>query len=892
MPKHPPQDQLPEQNQPAADALRDTGSVSPQKSGAGPSAAPSSAKASQASSKSANTARPAAAAGCRTGSASSRPRRAQVSGMTDAELAALRHSLRKYVKGKPTHYYNPVSIPSVLGHAVGLTIKSVCILLVLTVFLLGGLGMGTIFGYIATTKPLPSDLLKAGSQTSYVYDIEGNVMAKFTGSNNVDRVYVPYNNVRDTYIDDAFIAIEDERFETNIGIDPKRILSAVISALSNGGEATHGGSTITQQTVKLITGDDQPSAQRKVQEWYKAIMLNQQLTKWEIMELYLNLVPMSNSYVGIETAAKAYFGKSASELNLPECAFLAGLPKSPSIYNPLTERGRRNAMRRQRIVLGKMHQLGKITDEEYHDALNSELVFKEDTTPSAATEINSYFTEYAVRVAIQDLQKRNGYSEELARQIITGGGVKIYTTMEPYVQNALDNTFKKPELFAVDYEDQINQPEFPQAGMAVINNATGAIAGLQGGYGEKNANLVLNRATDIQRQTGSVTKPINIYAPGMEMYKVTGATILDDKKVYLNPDEPDEPYPKNSYYPEYRGKMTLRNAVKISNNVPAAEVLLMIGIDNSKYFMNEVGIDRMNDQAGIAIATGSYGTGMSPLEIASAFSVFPNGGQYSNAYPYTRVEDSQGAVLLENNVEFKQVYRPSVAYMMARVMEETLARRYNNFPYAGSAYGYGNITNELGESIDTAGKTGTTDEDVDKWFTAFTPYYTGAVWYGYDNRIKKQSVNSANGQGAIRIWYDAMQQIHAGKPPAQWDRPGNIIDLKICIQSGKLATSNCGSGNTITEYFEKDSPLTPAAVCHIHGGSALTPYGNAAYVPPPTQAATAPETTAAPSSAAPSTAPSSSSEPPISDIPLNPTTPSAPAPVPTDPPAPTSPPSS
>ncbi len=736
----------------------------------------------------------------------------------DMNLARLHHNLRKYAKGKPTRNAYKMNLSDILIRPFSVFVRILCIFLISVTFLIAGIGVGTLFGYIATTTPLPTDLLRAGTQTTFIYDSEGNVMTKFTGKDNVDRIYVPYKDVQDTYLDDAFIAIEDERFETNMGIDPKRILSAVVSALTNRGEATHGGSTITQQTVKLITGNNQRSAQRKVQEWYRAYMLNKQLTKWEIMELYLNLVPMANSYVGVESAARAYFGKPASELNLAECAYLAGIPKSPSNYNPLTEYGRRNGLRRQRIVLSKMHELGRITDEQYHEALNANLIFHKDPIPSASTEINSYFTEYVINQVIQDLKKQNDYSEDLARQIIMNSGVKIYSTMEPSVQSALDTTFQKRELFSANYDRIKDLPEFPEAGMAVINNQTGAIAAMQGGYGTKKTNFSFNRATDTQRQPGSVTKPINIYAPAMELNRVTGATILDDKKVFLDPDNPNEPYPKNAYYPSYRGKMTLRNAVKISNNVPAALVLQTIGFANSKLYLKEVGIDRTKDPARMAMAVGAYGTGMSPLEIASAFSVFPNGGIYKPHYAYTRVEEAQGNILLENTAVPKQVYRPTIAFMMTKVLEETVLGRTSSFPYEGSAYGYGfsALSNAAGQRIGTAGKTGTSDEDVDKWFCGFTPYYTGAVWYGYDNRISKTSVITPDGPGAVRIWFDAMKQVHANKPPADWTQPSGIVPLRICIRSGQLAKPGCGSGNTITEYFEANSPLTPTTYCPVH----------------------------------------------------------------------------
>ncbi len=772
---------------------------------------------------------------------------AQIRAMDDKAINRLRNSLRRHVKGKPTHIDRRLTPLGVISHGFTSFVKFIAILLVVVIFLSVGVGIGTLFGYIATTEPLPSDYLRAGSQTSYVYDSKGNIMAKLTGEDNVDRVYVSYNDVENTYIDDAFIAIEDERFATNIGIDPKRILSAVISALTNGGEATHGGSTITQQTVKLLTGDDQRSAQRKVQEWYKAIALNNQLTKWEIMELYLNLVPMANSYVGIESAARAYFGKSAAELDLAECAYLAGIPKSPSTYNPLTESGRRNGLRRQRVVLSKMRELGQIDSATYHRALETDLKFNTSATSSSATQINSYFTEYAMRCAVRDLQERNGYSRDVAYKIINGGGVKIYTTMEPDVQNALDDTFRKRELFAAQPSRLLNIPEQPEAGFAIINNSTGGIAGLQGGYGPKTANLVLNRATDIERQPGSVTKPINTYAPALQLYKATGATILDDHQVFMDPGDPSRPYPINAY-PGYRGKMTLRNALKISNNVPAAETLQMVGLENSKLFMKAVGIDRMDDPAGIAMAMGGYEKGMSPLEIASAFTVFPNGGRYTAPFAYTRVEDSQGNILLENKTNFQEVYRPSVAFMMTKIMEETVQGRTSNFPYPGSASGFGTIKNQKGATISTSGKTGTSDEDVDKWFAAFTPYYTGAVWYGYDNTIKKQSVIGPDNEAAKKIWFDTMRVVHRDKEAADWTMPGDVVALKICINSGKLATYSCGYGNTMTEYFEKDSPLTPRTACPVHGGYPLTPYGGAGAVPivtsePPTQMTTA-ETTA------------------------------------------------
>jgi penicillin-binding protein 1A len=231
--------------------------------------------------------------------------------------------------------------------------------------LLGGLGGGMLVGYITTAQPLYIDQIKNTNETTHIVDQNKEDVAILTGTQNINREYVAFAAVEHTYINEAFMAIEDERFEEHIGIDPKRIGSAILSALANGGSATHGGSTITQQTVKMISGADQISAQRKIQEWFNAIELEKQKSKDEIMELYINLVPMGNSYVGIQSAAKAYFDKDAADLNLTECAFLAGVPNRPATYNPLTENGRRNALRRMRIVLSKMYELGMISESEY-----------------------------------------------------------------------------------------------------------------------------------------------------------------------------------------------------------------------------------------------------------------------------------------------------------------------------------------------------------------------------------------------------------------------------------------------------------------------------------------------------------------------------------------------
>ena len=274
---------------------------------------------------------------------------------------AVRRELKRRVHGRPTHSTSMLTIPQVILQSIGRVLKVVLLLVLIVGFFLLGTGSGMLTGYLSTANELQLQDIRHINEPTRIYDALGNEIAVLTGSQNISREYVPISEVQHTYIEEAFIAIEDERFRTHPGIDPRRIASAVLSMLANAGSPTHGGSTITQQTVKMLSGQTDISAQRKIQEQYNAVRLEQRKSKDEIMELFLNLVPMSNNSVGIQAAAKAYFDKPASELNLAECAFLAGIPNRPATYNPLTENGKRNTLRRMRIILEKMLHLEMIT---------------------------------------------------------------------------------------------------------------------------------------------------------------------------------------------------------------------------------------------------------------------------------------------------------------------------------------------------------------------------------------------------------------------------------------------------------------------------------------------------------------------------------------------------
>ncbi len=727
------------------------------------------------------------------------------------ENSALADELRSTLKGKPTKSgYNRNAFNEFMSFVKDI-LRIVIALVLCVCFALGGFGAGMLLGYVSTAKALSiADLSQTEDvQTSFVYDINGNVISKLTGTENVDRIYVSISDVKSTYIDEAIISIEDERFYVHSGIDIKRIGSAVLSALANGGTASYGGSTVTQQTVKLISGQDEHSTSRKVQEWFSAMALEQDLSKDEIMELYINLAPMGNNYVGIQAAAQNYFGKDAKELNLAECAFLAGLPKSPSYYNPLRETGRRNALRRMRIVLGKMYELGYITENEYQNALNTELVFKTRTRNSSAT-INSYFAEYAVEEVVNDLMSQRNISRSLATTIVYNRGYHIYTTLEPDVQSVMDETFTNKDLFQTDPSALAGYPEKPTAGMVVINVETGAIAGMQGGYGPKTVNLGLNRATQAHRSPGSSIKPILDYAPALELQLIYPCMLYSDEESHLDPNNPGAVWPLNSDR-SYGGPTTIRSAVTHSKNTIAVMVWNDVGGDTALWFLSREGIDRTDEGAYPAQAIGAFTTGMTPLEMAGAYNTLASGGIYTKPYAYTKVLDNDGNIVLQVNPESHRVYSPETSFLMSDMLSDVIT--------SGTAAGHAAIiTNDNGEKIATAGKTGTTDDNLDKWFCGYTPYYCAAVWYGYDNRLRQTVIPSGDRSNAIRIWYDVMSKIHGGLESVSFYKPDTIVTADVC-SSGCYPNEWCYEADAVmSDYFVSTSSNMPDSdlVCPFH----------------------------------------------------------------------------
>ncbi len=615
-----------------------------------------------------------------------------------------------------------------------------------------------------------------------------------------DRVWV---DLKDTpkHLQNAFVAIEDERFYEHKGYDLKRTTKATLTwigrkLIGKGGAASLGGSTITQQLIKNVTGNTQQTAARKIQEISQAAALEKKLEKDEILELYLNCIYLSQGINGVQTASQLYFDKNVKDLSLAECASIAGITQYPSLYDPFVNPDKNKE--RQEIVLGKMLELGYITQAEYDKAKKEPLNFvdpdkqqEEDATPAGTS---SYFVDQVIRDVLRDLQKK-GYSKSLANKMLYSGGLKIYTTYQPEVQKAMESYYANADRFP---NDGI------QSAMAVADVQTGAVVGIVGGIGEKPGSLTLNRATS-PRQPGSTIKPIGVYAPAIEKGLITPASIYVDKETSYGDWTP------RNYDHSYRGSVNVRSALRSSLNTIPVEILNKMGAQESYDFLTEkLGITtlvksrkiegKVYSDIGLSqLALGGLTDGVTAVEMAAAFSAFANNGVYHTPYIYTEVKDKEGNIILKSDRESWQAMKPSTAFVMHKMLQEVVT--------SGTGGGAGI------SGYQTAGKTGTTSDNNDRWFVGYTPHYAAAVWYGYD--IPKEI--SVSGNPCITIFRNVMNTIHQEIDPAyrEISRPSDVFSLSYCPMSGRQHTETCPT-EAESFYFVKGN--TPGACTSDHAG--------------------------------------------------------------------------
>lgn len=605
------------------------------------------------------------------------------------------------------------------------------------------------------------------SSKVYYMDAKGNPSeyAQFDATEN--RIWVPINKMP-ANLKNAFVAIEDQRFFTHKGVDIKRTAGATINYLLKG-DSSYGGSTITQQLVKNITFDRERTKTRKVREMLRAMVLETKLSKEQILEMYMNTIYLGQGANGVEAAANIYFSKSVSELTLAECACIAGITQYPSRYDPVTQ-PEANAEKRK-LVLGKMLELGDISKKEYDNAIAEGITLNPGR--SADDNIQSYFLDHLFE-EIQDDFVAKGYTEEFAANMIYNGGLKIYSTVDPMIQNVMEDY----------YEDNSNFPGYgsevqPQSAMVITDPHTGEIKGIVGGRGKKDRNRGLNRATQSRRQPGSSIKPIAVYAPAIDQSVITQSTTVDD-----SPLEIGDWRPKNSGG-NFRGLTTVRTAVTHSYNIPAVRVLEELTVNKSFEYMKErLHMTSISDTADrhYSIALGGFSNGITVMEMNGAYSALANDGEYIEPHAYTKIYDVEGKLILTNEITKNQAFTPAATYIVNDILKDVVTMGTG----AGAKI----------SGMDTCGKTGTTDESKDRWFAGYTPYYCGTVWFGYDT---PRSI-SASGNPALTIWDNIMTKIHKDLPEKSFEKPEEVVVARVCSRTGYAPSDSCP---TINQYTDK-----------------------------------------------------------------------------------------
>lgn len=573
-------------------------------------------------------------------------------------------------------------------------------------------------------------------------------LATLHGSEN--RIWVDLEDIPD-YLVKALVAIEDHRFYEHKGVDWYRTVGAMFTMLT-GGDDSFGGSTITQQLIKNLTGNKEVTVQRKLIEIFQALEFEKKYDKDEIIEWYLNAVYFGEGCDGIYTAAQKYFGKEPSQLTLAESASIVGIVNLPTYYSPFYSE--ENNKERQETVLRRMYELGYISYDEYEQAKNEQLVFTRSDNEVADQEIYSYYVEAVIKDVTEDLMEQKGISQDTARQLLYNGGYRVYSCLDSYIQECVDNVYLDVENFPKPYRANDQQL---QSAMVIMDPYTGEVVAMSGGVGEKTGNLVLNRATDALRAPGSSFKPLAVYAPAIELGLITPSTLVNDAPREEVEMSQNQWYPNNSDF-KYRGIIDIATGVRLSLNTVAAQVLDKLGLDASTNFLkNKLGITSLvpDDYNYASLALGELTNGISVLEMAQAYCTFDNSGIFTEARTYSRVTDAAGNIVLDNQPKTHVAMKSSTATNITSLL------------FSAANYGTGSESIFSGQAI--AGKTGTSSYNWNRWFAGYTPYYVGVVWTGFDQPEQMY----VYGNPAAQVWRRVMQQVHAGLeyksfPAADW----------------------------------------------------------------------------------------------------------------------------
>ncbi len=768
------------------------------------------------------------------------------------------------------------------GKKLGFTFVQVFLLFLISAAVLGAsAGIGVFKGILATAPDIGNiDVTPSGFST-FVYDIEGNQTAKLVSTDS-NRIPVSMDMVPED-LAHAFVAVEDERFYDHNGIDIKGIFRAAAIGIKNKFHFSEGASTITQQLLKNNVFTDWTSEdsfadrmKRKIQEQYLALELEKVMDKDDILINYMNTINLGQNTLGVQAASLRYFNKSVSDLNLSECAVIASITQNPTKYNPITHPDK-NAERREKVLRHMLEQ-GYISQEEYDEAMADDVYSRIQVVDSENGEstVNTYFVDALTDDVLEDLIAA-GYNETQAYTLLYSGGLKIYSTQDPAIQAICDEVFADESNFPentkwyLNYEltvvnengdrtnystemfrsfwreaktgynliyssqdeaymdielykeailgkgdevftETISLTPQPQVSLVIADQSTGYVVAMEGGRGAKSGSRTLNRATDTVRQPGSTFKIVSTYAPALDSAGLTLATIIDDAPFnYANGR------PVGNWYGEaYRGLSSLRDGIRDSMNIVTVKALTWItpqlGFD---YLMN-FGFTTLEERKEIngeifsdiqqSLALGGITNGVTNEELNAAYACIANGGTYIKPKLYTKVLDHDGNVILDNTTpQSKQVIKETTSFLLTDAMVDVVTSG------TGGSVNFGNMP--------IAGKTGTTSDYNDVWFSGYTPYYTATTWTGFDNNVK---LSGDEKNLAKKLWRTVMAKIHEDLPSQSFNVPAGIVTATVCSRSGKLPIDGLCNGTLRTEYFAEGT--VPTETCNIHYSGPICNY--------------------------------------------------------------------
>lgn len=696
----------------------------------------------------------------------------------------------------------------------GIGKKILTFLLIIMLITIAG-GSGVMIAVVTSAPALDLDVLTNVKQSGKIYDREGKFIEDISDVEN--RQVVPLSQMP-KQLKDAVISIEDERFESHHGVDVKRIFGAIVYDIKTMSRS-QGASTITQQLIKNTYLTQDKTFTRKLQEMYLAIQIERKLSKDQILHAYLNDLYLGGNAYGVQAAAHYYFGKDVKDLELEECALIAGLTQNPAKYWPYSKKNQENPenyLQRQRLVLSQMLKLGKITKAEYDEALKAPLNFKTEEA-KVATKYQ-WFIEPAIDQIAADFSQKYGISESEARQKLRTGGYKIYLTIDTKIQEKTESVINDPKYYPKIPESKmyysINAKDKkliqPQAAAVIMDTTNGEVRAIVGGRGEHPLRSN-NRATDtdVARQPGSAIKPLAVYGPALDKKIITAASTVEDSPLPSDFVNANKGWDPKNYNNRFGGITTIRNAVKESNNLVAIKTLRELGVNTSiDYLKNKFHMSTIETETGTndknlpSLSLGGLTHGVTPLEMAAGYAVFADDGIYSEPIMYTKVTDNKDIVLLEKTSNQSKALSPQAAYIMTNMLETVVKSG------TGTKARFGNMP--------VGGKTGTSDDHTNGYFMGITPYYSGAVWIGHDD--KHYGIPGLVGGTEAPMWRDIMKVAHEGLEAKPFTKPSGIVTAEVCMDSGKSPTELCSQdprGSRVhTEIFIEGTE--PVELCDVH----------------------------------------------------------------------------